>query len=112
MNRDEEAQTRQRAELILKVRAGLLTATQAAQELGTSRKTYYKWEKRALEGMLEGLSERKPGRPPPPAVDVEKEDLRKKVEQLEEQVNAQQRLLRLRASLMDEMKKKDLNGAG
>ena len=55
---------------------------------------------------MEGLSERKPGRPPPPTIDTEKEDLKRQVEELRTQVNAQQRLLRLRASLMDEMGKK------
>lgn len=106
MNKDQETRARQRAELILKVRSGLMTATEAAQELGVSRKTYYKWEKRALEAMLEGLSERNSGRPPPPEIDQEKEDLQKEVVQLRIQVKAQRRLLDLRASLMDDMEKK------
>ena len=32
-----------RAEMIMKVRCGLMTAAQAAARLGVSRKTYYKW---------------------------------------------------------------------
>jgi DNA invertase Pin-like site-specific DNA recombinase len=39
-------QARLRAELILKVRAGLMTATEAAGHLGVSRKTYYTRTKR------------------------------------------------------------------
>jgi DNA-binding XRE family transcriptional regulator len=45
-------QARQRAEVILKVRAGRMTAAHGARLLGVSRKTYYQWEQRALAGML------------------------------------------------------------
>ena len=34
---------RLRAELIMKVRCGLMTAAEAARQLGVSRKTFYKW---------------------------------------------------------------------
>jgi transposase len=47
-----------RTEMIVKVRAGLMTATAAAEALGVSRKTYYKWERRGLGA---GEAE-KPGR--------------------------------------------------
>ncbi len=53
----------QRAELIMKVRCGLMTAAQAAAQLGVSRKTYYKWEQRGLCALLLGLSDQGPGRP-------------------------------------------------
>lgn len=52
-----------RAEVILKVRAGLLTAVEAARILGVSRKTYYKWEKRALTGLVNALDAQPSGRP-------------------------------------------------
>lgn len=57
------SEARKRAELIMKVRCGLMTASQAAQQLGVSRKTYYKWEQRGLTGLLEGVSAKKAGRP-------------------------------------------------
>lgn len=57
------AHVRKRAEVIMKVRCGLLSATQAAKELGVSRKTYYKWEKRGLSALLDGLAEKDSGRP-------------------------------------------------
>ena len=104
MTADDDARARQKAEVILKVRAGLMTATEAAQALGVSRKTYYKWEGRALKGMIESLSERKAGRPPCP-VDEEKEELKKQVESLQAQVRAQDSLLELRAALMADAKK-------
>jgi len=47
----------------MKVRCGLMTATQAAKLLGISRKTYYKWEQRGLAALLDGLQDQTAGRP-------------------------------------------------
>jgi transposase len=47
----------------MKVRCGQMKATEAAAMLGVSRKTYYKWEKRGLEGLFAGLEEKTAGRP-------------------------------------------------
>ena len=58
---DESA--RKRAELIMKVNCGMMTATQAARELNVSRKTYYKWEKQGLTALLNNLTDRQAGRP-------------------------------------------------
>jgi transposase len=60
---DRQASARQKAELIMKVRCGMMTASQAAQELGVSRKTYYQWERRGLASLLDGVSEKSAGRP-------------------------------------------------
>ena len=54
---------RLRAEMIMKVRCGLISAQQAAARLGVSRKTYYKWEQRGLSAMLNGITDQSPGRP-------------------------------------------------
>ena len=59
----KQTKARQRAELIMKVRCGLMTAAAAAQQLGISRKTYYKWEQRGLSALLDGLSDQDAGRP-------------------------------------------------
>jgi len=80
---DQEAL--KRAELVLKVRSGQISAAAAAQQLGISRKTYYKWEKRALQGMLEALCERSSGRPASVA-DEEKQTLKKRLAQLEKEL--------------------------
>ena len=56
---------RQRA--ILEVLAGRMSVTQAALELGISRKTYYAWQERALLAMQAALRDRPGGRPPLPA---------------------------------------------
>lgn len=82
----QERRARKRAEVILKVRSGLMTATEAAKELGVSRKTYYEWERRALRGMLQALSNRPPGRPEIPR-DPEKKALEQQVEDLEQKLS-------------------------
>lgn len=74
-----------RAEVILKVRSGQMTATAAAQELGISRQQYYQWEQRALQALLTSLEDQPTGRPKTPT-DPEKEQLQRRVEQLEQQV--------------------------
>jgi transposase len=56
-----------RAEMIMKVRCGLMTGSEAATELGVSRKTYYKWEQRGLAALLAGVGDHKAGRPKKPA---------------------------------------------
>src|SRR5512141_2846233 len=80
---------RKRAEIILQVRSGQITATQGAQLLGISRKTYYQWEKRALAGMLSQLEDLPSGRPAQPQ-DLEKLALQQKVRQLEQELLVRQ----------------------
>jgi transposase len=72
---------RLRAELIMKVRCGLMTAREAAEQLGVSRKTYYKWEERGLAGLLSSLTDQASGRPCQP-VDSEKQSLERQLEQV------------------------------
>ena len=59
----KQTKAMERAQLIMKVRCGLMTAAGAAAQLGVSRKTYYKWEQRGLSALLDGLSDQEPGRP-------------------------------------------------
>jgi len=94
----QQALARQRAQLIMQVRSGVLSAQEAARQLGISRKTYYQWERRALAAMVEALGNRPPGRPPRP-LDPEKEalerqtqELRAKLEVLEQTEGIRQRL--------------------
>jgi DNA-binding XRE family transcriptional regulator len=60
--KNQAPSARKRAELIMKVRCGLMSATQAAAKLGVSRKTYYKWERKGLAGLLESVGDRPAGR--------------------------------------------------
>ena len=81
----EEKLARERASIILQVRSGALTATEGAERLGISRKTYYEWEDRALKAMALALENHSPGRPTVP-LDPEKEELRRKVLALEKKL--------------------------
>jgi len=93
----EDRQTaRLRAEVIMKVRCGLMTARQAAEQLGVSRKTYYKWEERGLSALLSSLEDQSCGRPSQP-VDVEKQSL----EQQLTQVRRENALLQHKMALKD-----------
>jgi len=89
-----------RAELILKVQTGQLTATEAARRLGVSRKTYYQWEKRGLKGMMEALSDKPPGRPARPK-DQEKEALKMRASSLEKELCALEESRRIRQLMED-----------
>jgi len=81
----EKKLARERAAIILQVRSGALTATEGAERLGISRKTYYEWEDRALQAMALALENHAPGRPPVPP-DAEKEELQSKVRDLEKRL--------------------------
>ena len=92
MGKKPKDQARLRAQLIMKVRCGLMTAAEAARQLGVSRKTYYKWEQRGLSALLDGLSDQPPGRPekeePPAQAMFEKQmaNLRREKELLEQKL--------------------------
>jgi transposase len=75
-----QEKARLRAEVIMKVRCGLMTARQAACQLGVSRKTYYQWEQRGLSALLSSLADQASGRPSRP-VDSEKQALERQLEQ-------------------------------
>jgi transposase len=112
--KEEQSQAaRQRAEIIMKVRCGLMTATQAAQVLGVSRKTYYKWEQRGLAALLEGVQDQEGGRPETPAeqtqkaaVDKELKDLQQKNELLEKQLKLKDIVYQMRLKAEQEGAKK------
>jgi len=72
-SRDEEL-ARKRAAVVFAVRSGQITAEEGARRLGVSRKTYYEWERRALEAITEALEDKAPGRPSIPQ-DMEKQHL-------------------------------------
>ena len=78
----QQALARQRAQLIMQVRSGVLSAQEAARQLGISRKTYYKWERRALAAMGKALGNRDHGRPPRP-LDPEKAALHRRTQELQ-----------------------------
>jgi transposase len=102
----QQALARQRAQLIMQVRSGLLSAQEAARQLGISRKTYYKWERRALAAMVEALGNREHGRPPRPT-DPEKEALQRQTEELQAKLQVLEQTARIRQALEQPDKKKE-----
>lgn len=101
----QQALARQRAQLIMQVRSGVLSAQEAARQLGISRKTYYKWERRALAAMVEALGHREQGRPTR-AIDPEKEALRRQTQELQAKLQVLEQTERIRQALQEPDKKK------
>src|SRR5262245_32571945 len=101
--------SQQRASLILQVRAGQITAQEAAQQLGISRQAYYKWEKRALKALLQSLEDQPKGRPPT-AKDSEKEQLQSEVQELKKKVRLYEEREQLR-NLLKQMEEPDDSGS-
>lgn len=81
MSEEQDPKAEERMRVILDHLAGRITATQAALELGVSRKTFYEWLQRGQEGMRLALRDRAGGRPSNP-VDPEKERLQEELETL------------------------------
>lgn len=91
-----------RAEMIMKVRCGLLTAAQAAERLGVSRKTYYKWEQRGLSALLDGVSDQSAGRPATsPSDDQHHQELEKQLAEATAEIDLLNHKLALKDILGD-----------
>ena len=86
--------------VFLLVRGGTLTAKAAALRLGISRKTYYAWEARAIQGLMNALQPREPGRPPQ-IKDPETQRLRAENERLTQQVQVLEQTLTIRRLLAE-----------
>jgi transposase len=91
---------RLRAEMIMKVRCGLLTARQAAEQMGVSRKTFYKWEQRGLSALLDGVTDQHPGRPPDSS-DERCQILEKQLTEAQREIELLNRKMALKDVLMD-----------
>src|SRR5262249_25716506 len=101
----QQALARQRAQLIMQVRSGLLSAREAARQLQVSRKTYYKWERRALAAMVETLGNREQGRPRRP-IDPEKKALQRQTRELQAKLQVLEQTERIRQALEEPDQKK------
>ena len=101
----QQSLARQRAQLIMQVRSGVLNAQEAARQLSVSRKTYYKWEKRALAAMIEALGNREAGRPLLP-IDPDKEALQCQTRELEARLAVLEQTEQIRQRLEKSDKKK------
>jgi len=63
-----------------------MSVTVAAFELGVSRKTYYQWETKAIDSMVDALVEKEPGRPALTPDDEEKRWLRKQLKERDKEI--------------------------
>lgn len=95
-----EMLARRRAALIVQVQCGQITATEAATQLGVSRKTYYEWEKRALNALVTALEDRPGGRPSSPH-DPEKATLQEQKQDLQEQLQVLEQTLAIRQQIAE-----------
>ena len=91
---------RLRAEMIMKVRCGLLTVRQAASRMGVSRKTFYKWEQRGLNALLDNVTDLPPGRRAHPS-DDRIQDLEKQLSQANREIELLNRKMALKDVLME-----------
>jgi len=96
-SRDNEL-ARKRAEVIFAVRSGRITAEEGAKQLGVSRKTYYEWERRALEAMTDALENGTSGRPRTP-IDTEKERLQDEIAELQNKLFVAEKTVEVRDML-------------
>lgn len=84
--------------LIMRVQTDQLTASEAARQMGVSRKTFYRRTQRGLEGMAAALAPRPVGRPGK-ARDAEQAALLAQLAQLQREKLELQRLLWVRELL-------------
>lgn len=96
-SRDKEL-ARNRAAAVFAVRSGQITAEEGARRLGVSRKTYYDWERRALQAMTEALENRTPGRPNTPK-DEEKQRLQEQIAELRNKLFVAEKTVEVRDML-------------
>jgi len=96
-SRDEEL-ARKRAAVVFAVRSGQITAEEGARRLGVSRKTYYEWERRALQAITEALEDRAPGRPSTPK-DEEKHRLQEEITELQNKLFVAEKTVEVRDML-------------
>ena len=98
MGKREEA--RKRTQVIIQAMNGEITATQAADLLNMSRKSYYKWEERFMKNMLSSVEDRAPGRPSIEK-DLEKQALKKQLKDQADQILALRMGIQVRDEIME-----------
>ena len=87
-----------RTAVVFAVRSGQITAEEGARRLGVSRKTYYEWERRALEALTGALEEKAPGRPGIPQ-DEEKQRLQAEITELQNKLFVAEKTVEVRDML-------------
>jgi transposase len=95
---EDKELARKRAAVVFAVRSGQITAEEGARKLGVSRKTYYEWERRALQAMTEAMEDKAPGRPSTPQ-DEEKQRLQDEIAELQNKLFVAEKTVEVRDML-------------
>jgi len=99
MNDSEDKElARKRAAVVFAVRSGQITAEEGARRLGVSRKTYYEWERRALQAITEAMEDKASGRPSIPQ-DEEKQRLQAEITELQNKLFVAEKTVEVRDML-------------
>jgi transposase len=95
---EDKELARKRAAVVFAVRSGQITAEEGAHRLGVSRKTYYEWERRALQAITEAMEDKAPGRPGIPQ-DEEKQRLQDEIAELRNKLFVAEKTVEVRDML-------------
>jgi transposase len=95
---EDKELARKRAAVVFAVRSGQITAEEGARRLGVSRKTYYEWERRALQAMTTAMEDKAPGRPSAPQ-DEEKQRLQDEIAELRNKLFVAEKTVEVRDML-------------
>jgi transposase len=95
---EDKELARKRAAVVFAVRSGQITAEEGARRLGVSRKTYYEWERRALQAMTEAMEDKAPGRPSTPQ-NEEKQRLQDEITELRNKLFVAEKTVEVRDML-------------
>jgi transposase len=95
---EDKELARKRAAVVFAVRSGQITAEEGAHRLGVSRKTYYEWERRALQAITEAMEDKAPGRPSIPQ-DEEKQRLQTEIAELQNKLFVAEKTVEVRDML-------------
>jgi transposase len=95
---EDKELARKRATVVFAVRSGQITAEEGARRLGVSRKTYYEWERRALQAITEAMEDKSPGRPSIPQ-DEEKQRLQAEITELQNKLFVAEKTVEVRDML-------------
>lgn len=95
---EDKELARKRAAVVFAVRSGQITAEEGARRLGVSRKTYYEWERRALQAITAAMEDKAPGRPSIPQ-DEEKQRLQAEIAELQNKLFVAEKTVEVRDML-------------
>lgn len=98
MAESREDRARERAQIIMQVRSGMISATEGSKLLHISRKTYYEWENRGIAAFLSALQDGEAGRPPQES-DPQKEALEQRVKELEREISVAKQTIEVKRML-------------